>query len=227
MPAQIHALIPASGRGARFGGVLPKQFREVLGRPLLWWSVLRLREAGVQRFVVAVPGDLLELAAQALAGLSGVRLVAGGATRQASVRCCLDACEGGSDELVLVHDAARCAVDPEDVVATILEARNGGAAILGRPVTDTIKRVVDGHIVATEDREQLFRAETPQVFVRRLLEEGYRRVGEIEATDESALVERIGAIAIRAVVARQPNPKVTWEGDLVLVESLLQQVEPA
>lgn len=205
------------------GGALPKQLRQVAGRPLVVWAVARLRAAGVDSFVVAAAAELLDETVSALAGEGGVRVVAGGATRQASVALALEASLAGVGDWVVVHDGARPAVHPADVVATVVAAREGDGAVLGRPLTDTLKRVEGGRVMATLDRSQLFRAETPQVFRRELLEQALEQAAadRFVATDESSLVERLPGLRIAAVAARFPNPKVTFEADLARIESLL------
>jgi 2-C-methyl-D-erythritol 4-phosphate cytidylyltransferase len=219
----VHALIPAAGRSERLGGALPKQLREVAGRPLVAWAVGRLRDAGIVSFVVAASPELVDETVAAMDGEGGVRVVPGGATRQASVALALEASAAGSEDWIVVHDGARPAVHPEDVAAAIAAARAADGSVLGRPLTDTLKRVDGGSVVATVDRRQLFRAETPQVFRRSLLERALAQASadRFVGTDESSLVERLPDIRISAVAARFPNPKVTFEADLVRVESLL------
>jgi 2-C-methyl-D-erythritol 4-phosphate cytidylyltransferase len=221
----VHALIAAAGRGERLGGAVPKQLLPVAGLPLLAWAVRRLHAAGVADFVVAAPADELEPIRAALAGGPAARVVAGGATRQASVANALAACGAGPADLVLVHDAARAAVHPEDVAATVAAAAACGGAVLGRPVTDTVKRVEGSDIVATVDRAPLFRAETPQVFRRELFERALASAAAdgFVGTDESSLVERLPGARVTAVVARYPNPKATFAGDLRQVEMLLSE----
>jgi 2-C-methyl-D-erythritol 4-phosphate cytidylyltransferase len=219
----VVALVPAAGRGARAGGALPKQLREVRGRALVAWSVSRLRAAGVEAFVVAAPSELVDAAVSALRDEPGVRVVAGGGTRQESVALALAASEAVGDDLLVVHDAARPAVRPEDVAAAIAAAAGAGAAVLGRPATDTVKRVRGDEIVCTVDRSTLFRAETPQVFRREVLERALAQavVDDFVGTDESSLVERLPGVRVVAVHARFPNPKVTFAEDLAWVASLL------
>jgi 2-C-methyl-D-erythritol 4-phosphate cytidylyltransferase len=210
----FHALVPAAGRGDRFGG--PKQFVEVAGRPLLAWTLERLLAAGAASVVVALPADELDAATTRIAGDARIRFVAGGATRQASVAAALEASPAAAGELVAVHDGARAAVDPADVAAVVAAAAGTGGAVLGRPLTDTIKRLEDGRVIGTVDRSKLFRAETPQVFRRALLERAFEsaRRDRFVGTDEASLVERLADVEIRAVVALSPNPKVTFPGDL-------------
>jgi 2-C-methyl-D-erythritol 4-phosphate cytidylyltransferase len=217
------ALVPAAGRGERFGGEVPKQLVLVAGRPLLAWTVERLLACGPRRLTVAVPADLLERARDLVPHDSRLAWVAGGATRQESVALALAATAGSADELVLVHDGARPAVEPADVRATLQAARAAGAAVLGRRVEDTLKRLAGDLVRETLDRSQLFRAETPQVVRRDVLEQALRRAAAdgFVGTDEVSLVERWGGVPIRAVEASAPNPKLTRPADLPLLAALL------
>lgn len=220
----VVALVPAAGRGTRFGGEGSKLSAMVAGATLLDWSLRRLGAAGCSRFVVAVPEGERVLTAS-LADREDVVLVTGGVSRRDSVRNCLESSGIDPDEPVLVHDAARAAVHPDDVRRVIEAVAAPGparveAAVLGRPVADTLKRVAARRIVETVDRRGLWRAETPQVFLRRVLDAGFEAAGE-EATDEAMTVEALGTVGIRMIEATRPNPKVTWPGDLEVVAALL------
>ena len=218
---RFHAVVPAAGRGERFGAA--KQFVPVAGRPLLAWTVRRLREAGAASITLVLPADDLGDARRRLAADPEVICVAGGETRQASVALGVAASPAASADLVAVHDGARAAVAVEDLVATVAAAQRSGGAILGRPVTDTIKEVAAGLVVRTVDRSRLLRAETPQVFRRSTLEAALATARRdcFVGTDEASLVERLGGVEIVAVAARWPNPKVTLVEDLETVARLL------
>lgn len=223
----IHAVIPAAGRGDRFGHDLPKQFAVIAGQPVLAWSIRRLLECGVAEVVVALAEEFLEEASDRILEDSRVRWVLGGPSRQESVTAALEAARGDAEGLVVVHDGARPAVAVEDVEATIDAAHREGGAVLGRPVSDTLKRIEEGAVVSTVERRGLFRAETPQVFRRGILERAVelsRREG-FQGTDEASLVERLPGVRIEAVNAVYPNPKLTVPGDLPLIEYLLQSAE--
>ncbi len=225
-PFTVHALVPAAGRGERFGGAVAKQFVTVAGRPLLAWALDRLLAAGVVSVVVALPEEELERVRLEMTRDPRVRFVVGGVTRQASVAAALEASPAAPDELIAVHDGARAAVDLIDLERTFAAAALSGGAVLGRPMTDTVKRVDDGRIVGTLDRRALFVAETPQVFRRSVLESAIAaaRRDRFVGTDEASLVERLGgdvSAGITAVVAERPNPKLTYESDLSLFEHLL------
>jgi 2-C-methyl-D-erythritol 4-phosphate cytidylyltransferase len=227
MSARLVALVPAAGRGERFGSDRPKMFLEVAGRPLLAWTVDRLLTAGVAALALAVPeerlGEALRLATARPEPWERVVFTAGGESRQASVAACLDALGGPPDDLLVVHDGARPAFSLRDFEATVEAAGDRGGALLGRPVSDTLKEVGERRVRATIDRSRLFRAETPQVFRRRDLERALdrARADGFVGTDEASLVERLGDVEIAAVAAQDPNPKLTTPGDLPLLEWLL------
>lgn len=222
-PPAVHALVPAAGRGTRFGGSTAKQFLPLAGRPLLAWTLDAILRCEVASVTVALPADQLARDA-GLADDPRVRWVAGGSSRQESVALALAGSPAGPDDLVLVHDGARPAVAREDLAAVVAAAARHGGAVLGRPVADTLKRLEGSVIAGTVERDRLFRAETPQVFVRRRLEEALARAVEdgVEGTDEAALVERLGGEPIAAVEAAHPNPKITRAGDELWVASLLE-----
>jgi 2-C-methyl-D-erythritol 4-phosphate cytidylyltransferase len=221
----LHFLVPAAGSGTRFGGERPKQFLELAGRPLVEWTIERLARAAAS-IVVAVPESTLADPPAWLRRHSVVRLVGGGATRQSSVALALAASPAPPDGLVAVHDGARPALALRDLLAVhrAASAERVDGAVLGRPLADTLKRVVDGRVVTTVERGNLFRAETPQVFRREVLSRAMAAAADscFVGTDEAALVERLPGARIVAVDAEFPNPKVTTRADFALVESLLR-----
>ena len=218
------AVVPAAGRGERLGPGTPKALRLLGGVPLLVHSVRALAAArSVALVVVAAPaGDVTAVRTLLAAHEAGaeVRVVAGGATRQQSVRLALAALPAHVD-VVLVHDAARplVPIDLVDAVAAAVRA-GAGAVVPAVPVADTIKRVDDGAaVVETLDRSQLRAIQTPQGFRRDVLEQAHLAATD-EATDDAGLVERAGG-AVRVVPGSEEAFKVTRPLDLVLAEALL------
>jgi len=225
------AIVPAAGGGRRFGGDPPKQFVPILGRPLLAWTVERLLAAPeVDRVVVAAPpgraaetrGMLLrEVPASCDVDLSAVE---GGRRRQDSVQAALAAAEVAPSDWVAVHDGARPCLAAADLAEVLRSAAGSGGAgaVLGRPVSDTLKMVVGGRLHETVDRSGLFRAETPQVFraadLRQALDRAERE--NLRVSDESSLFEP-GSVS--AVAASHPNPKLTDPSDLPAIEALLRR----
>ena len=223
----VAALVLAAGRGERLGQAISKAFVSLAGRTLVEHSLRALAASRrIDRLVpVIAAGDRAAWAAllPSLADVTGLASpVVGGAERQDSMQAGL-ASLPPEIELVAVHDAARCLVDPSDVERVIDAAIGTGAAILAERVRDTLKRVGDGRIVETPDRAGFWAAQTPQVFRRDWLEAATAsavRSGRL-ATDDSALVEAAGQ-AVAMIEARSPNPKITRPEDLVFARVLLE-----
>ncbi|MHB1927915.1 MAG: 2-C-methyl-D-erythritol 4-phosphate cytidylyltransferase, partial [Acidimicrobiales bacterium] len=180
-------MVVAGGSGRRFGG--PKQFADLAGRSVLGWSV-EAAAAACAGVVVVVP-EGAENAPALLAECRAARaVVAGGATRSASVRAGLDAVPAGVD-IVAVHDAAR-PLAPAEVWDRVLAAVTAGAdaAVPVVPVTDTVKQLDADGSSRTLDRSRLVAVQTPQAFRAELLRRAH--AGAPEATDDAAVVEAIG-----------------------------------
>lgn len=210
------AIIVAAGRGERLGGETPKALVDLVGRSMLRRSAEALSAcAEVNALIVVAPPGFERIAGDEVYGTGKLRaVVAGGATRQDSVRAGL-ARTDERDRVVLVHDAARPFIDAE-VVARVLEGvRTHGAAIPVAPVVDTIKRVKAGRIGATVDRETLGAAQTPQGFDRKALLAAYARAARagVALTDEAMAMEREG-LPVAAVEGSARNFKITTPADL-------------
>jgi len=218
----VGVLLPAGGRGERAGAGLPKQFRPIAGVPMLLRAIRPFAaHPRVRAIVVALPADAAEQPPDWLAPLLGdrLRVVPGGATRAASVRAALSALDPQC-EIVLVHDAARPFVATDEIEAVVAAAEQGSGAVAAIPVSDTLKRSADGQrITATEPRHGLWRALTPQGFPRALLEDAYRTAGELEPTDDAALVEAAGGTVV-LVPGRTTNIKVTTADDFAVAEAM-------
>ncbi|MFC3813921.1 2-C-methyl-D-erythritol 4-phosphate cytidylyltransferase [Lysobacter sp. GCM10012299] len=223
----IWAVIPAAGRGSRFGGETPKQYLEIAGRPLIAHALDALlshpRVAGAM--VALSKNDALWPGWANLHGKPVLRCVGGG-ERADSVLAALQAlpADVGDDTLVLVHDAARPNLRSEDLDRLIAAASaHADGAILGAPVRDTLKRAdAAAHIAATEPRERLWRAFTPQAFRRGALTAALEQAqaAGIVVTDEAMAMERTGAHPA-LVEGREDNLKVTTPADLALASYLI------
>ena len=223
MGGSVWALIAAAGSGERLGIDRPKAFAALGGRPLLAESLDRLdRCEVVDAIVVAAPPGWEEpaiLLAEELAASKVVACLTGGATRAESVAAAF--AEVPEEALVVVvHDAARPLLDEsvlERLLAPLGEGYDGAVPVL--PVADTLKRVRDGAISETVDRNGLVAAQTPQAFLVSTLRRALS--GDLTgATDCASLVERAGGRV--AVVDGDPRLlKVTTEDDLALIESWL------
>ena len=217
------AVVVAAGSSVRLPGGLPKPYLRAGGMTLLARVLAAFeRASSVAGVVVVARAEELARASRVAASFGKVvAVVPGGRLRQDSVYAGLEKLPRGLDP-VLVHDAARPLVRPEVIEEVALAAVRYGAAVVGKPVVDTLKEVRRGRVVATVDRSALWRAETPQAFRRAWLEAGFRRAlsDQVEVTDDAMLVERLGRV-VHMVHAQGPNFKVTTPGDLDLVRAIL------
>jgi 2-C-methyl-D-erythritol 4-phosphate cytidylyltransferase/2-C-methyl-D-erythritol 2,4-cyclodiphosphate synthase len=214
------ALLMAAGRGSRFGGETPKQYLPLLGRPVLRHAALALlREGGVDAILPVVPPGEEAAVAAMLEGLTALPPVAGGETRQASVRTGLEALAADPPDLVLVHDGARPMVPPGTVAALRAALAGHPGAIPAVPVSDTLKRGAAGLVEATVPRAGLFRAQTPQGFRFAALLAAHR-AAVAEATDDAQLMEAAG-LPVALLPGHDSNVKITWPEDLARVEDAM------
>jgi 2-C-methyl-D-erythritol 4-phosphate cytidylyltransferase len=226
-----YGLIPAAGSGSRFAAAQPKQYLALLGKPMLWHAVAALCRPPVEMvFVVLAPGDQV-FATHDWSAFAGKLepLYCGGATRRDSVYNGLVAAMAAvnADDWMLVHDAARPCLPAADLARLWEECRNdeiGG--ILALPTADTVKRVSKDEtgaqrIAGTEDRNQLWLAQTPQMFRAGLLAQALRQA-KGPVTDESGAVEQMG-LRPRLVPGSRENLKVTWPEDLAIAQVILSR----
>lgn len=222
--ARRWVVIPAAGRGERFGGSLPKQYAKLCGRAVLEHTLARFDGiAGIAGIVVALAADDRHFASLRKPRVP-VHTVVGGATRAASVAAALDWLRDGrarDDDWALVHDAARPLLGTDDVEALIRESEhNGIGALLGVPVSDTLKHADGGAVRSTVSRDGMWRALTPQMFRVGPLADALAAAGD-DATDEAMAMERMGVKPV-LVQGSPTNLKITTVGDLVLAEALLR-----
>ncbi|MBI4717435.1 MAG: 2-C-methyl-D-erythritol 4-phosphate cytidylyltransferase [Planctomycetes bacterium] len=224
---KVCVIIPAAGKGERFGGAEKKAFAKLDGRPLFLRTLEHFirREDVCQTILAVAPEDLSGTKAMYGPNLAfmGVQVVEGGAQRWQTVSAALKAIKEGT-EYIAIHDAARPCVSDEQINAVFTEAMKTGAAILAVPLTGTIKHVAASMVVEkTISRERLYEAQTPQVFRRDILLGAYARLGSTpeEATDDAQVVERSGH-PVSIVLSDSTNLKVTTRGDLTLAAAILK-----
>jgi 2-C-methyl-D-erythritol 4-phosphate cytidylyltransferase len=240
--ADVDVVIVAAGSGRRMRQAVRKQWLEIQGQPLFVHVCVRFARFGCDSFVIVSHPDELRQVHEAVqaAGLPArVRVTSGGTTRQSSVWAGLQCT---SRPWVAIHDAARPFVRYQDFEAVVCAARRAGAATLGQPAHDTLKRVStesDRHegtqdnakdvaaepetarIAGTIDRSAIWQVQTPQVFARSLLVAAHEhaRAQGLEATDDSALVEQAGH-AVVAVRGSHWNIKITEPDDLLWLKAV-------
>lgn len=223
----VSAIVVAAGRGTRFGPDADKLFLEVAGRPVVAHTWLAWDAGGVVDEIILVVRQGMEREFEVLAGTLPLtrpwRWVTGGVERQDSVWNGLKAVSSDC-RWVAVHDGARPCVSVATMRLTLVAAQECGAAVVGHRVTDTLKESNDDRTIErTVDRSRIWAVQTPQVFARDVLcraLEGVRREG-VRVTDDTAACERIGQ-KVRLVESADPNPKVTYPGDLPWVDHCLR-----
>jgi 2-C-methyl-D-erythritol 4-phosphate cytidylyltransferase/2-C-methyl-D-erythritol 2,4-cyclodiphosphate synthase len=210
---RIAAILVAAGSGSRFGAETPKQFLPLLGKLVIRHAA----EALAQHVDILLPVGDSDAIEAALNGVEHGAPVAGGATRQESVRAGLETLAAQMPDVVLVHDAARPLIPPGTIPALLAALEHTPGAIPALPVADTLKRVENGLIVTTLPREGLFRAQTPQAFRFPTLLAAHRAKTGAPATDDASLLEALGH-PVAIVPGSEDNIKLTYAEDLPRLE---------
>jgi 2-C-methyl-D-erythritol 4-phosphate cytidylyltransferase len=219
-------ILPAAGKSSRFRDQhYKKPFALLDGRPVWMHAADKFanRQDVIQTLLIIAPEDSQHFAEKfgGNAALLGIEVVEGGAERQDSVAAALARVKPEA-EFVAIHDAARPCIASEWIDAVFAAAVKTGAAILASPVNGTLKRAAGDHtITETVARENLWEAQTPQVFSRQLLLDAYARRTSPAATDDAQLVERLGR-KVTIVTGSPMNLKITTKEDLRIAAALLK-----
>lgn len=230
----VYGILVAAGSGTRIG--FRKQYAELAGLEMWERSAGALMAGGVARVVVVVPREDTDMLTEKVQArhLDGVcRVTAGGTSRAesvaegvAGVTRWMQEVEDLTEAWVAVHDAARPFVSADDVRAVVTAAARDGAAVLGRPCTDTMKRAAGRQIIHTVDRDGLWHAQTPQVFrldwmTAALSGADVARSG-VASTDDAAILEAAGYPVVM-VPASEMNLKVTTADDLEFAQWIAER----
>jgi 2-C-methyl-D-erythritol 4-phosphate cytidylyltransferase len=220
--AKFSVIVPAAGSGSRFGGNTNKIFQRIKDQPLFIRTLeaFTSRPDVVQVQIVISAGDMEEMKERfgGNLGFMGVKLVQGGSTRTESIRNALAGIVAEAD-FVCVHDAVRPCVSQLWIDAVFKEATKTGAAILAYPVHGTLKKVSAAGVVdQTLPREELWEAQTPQVFAKDILIKAY--ASGKTATDDAHLVEQIGH-PVSVIPGDPRNIKITLPSDLVAAAAVI------
>lgn len=227
----VGVVVVAAGAGVRAGPGEPKQFRPILGVPMLLRALRQFTgHPEVRQVIVALPPGYAERPPDWLGKLRGERLefVPGGAQRVDSVRSGLKALPDDAT-IVLIHDAARPFVSRETIDAVIARARAGVGAVAAVPTSDTLKEVGQGpRITRTVDRERIWRAQTPQGFPREMLCDAYAQLGRGTAnggapSDDAEVCERAG-FPVELIPDSPYNFKITTPDDFRIAEALAREL---
>ena len=227
------AIVLSAGRGTRMNSDVPKQYMELEGKPVLYYSLKAMEDSFIDEIILVAGADDISYCKEEIVAkynLSKVKaVVAGGKERYHSVwnglRCVADA------DYVFIHDGARPVVK-EDVLLRALDgAKECDACVVGVPVKDTIKIVDEEGLVAeTPPRNRMFQVQTPQVFKYPLIRSAYERLQKEETallekgvaiTDDAMVVELLTDTKVKIVMGSYENIKITTPEDLVLARRLI------
>ncbi len=217
-------IITSAGKGRRMGDV-KKQFLPLNGIPLFIYSLRTFASIGeVEKIILVLPEGKQIYGKHLIAEFEinrEITIVAGGDERQDSVYSGLKETES---DIVLIHDGVRPFVSSNLIKRIIEEVERYGAVIPGISISDTIKRVEKGQIIATLNRDEIFAVQTPQGFEREIIQEAYEVAYQdgFYATDDSMLVERLG-IGVRVIKGDPLNIKITRKEDFYLAEGIVER----
>ncbi|GAE35302.1 2-C-methyl-D-erythritol 4-phosphate cytidylyltransferase [Halalkalibacter akibai] len=225
---EYSVVIPAAGQGKRMRAGKNKQFLELKGEPLIVHTLRLFDLDPLCRQIVLVANQ------DEIAIMQDIRkdyqikkvcaVIEGGKERQDSVRNGLNFFR--EEQIVLVHDGARPFVTYDVINKLVRKAEEMGAAICAVPVKDTIKRVIDGVVIETQKREELWSVQTPQAFKWSLIIEAHEQANKenMIGTDDASLVEWIGK-EVAIVEGDYQNIKLTTPEDLLFAEAILTEKE--
>jgi 2-C-methyl-D-erythritol 4-phosphate cytidylyltransferase/2-C-methyl-D-erythritol 2,4-cyclodiphosphate synthase len=220
----VAAVVVAAGAGLRASGAVPKQYRLIGGRSVLWWTLKAFCDHPRISCVQPVIGaGHHEMFSEAVGNLPVEPPVIGGATRQESCRIGIEAVAGKNPDHVLVHDAARPFVSARliDAIVGALEVNEG--VIPGIPISDTVKQAPGGVVARTVDRTSLWAVQTPQGFAYAAIREAHRHARDqlLEGiTDDAGIAEKAG-LKVAVVPGESDNRKLTTDADIVAADRLL------
>lgn len=223
------AIVLAAGKGTRMNSKIQKQFLEVEGKPVIYYSLKCFQESPLIRDIILVTGEeSLSYCKEEIVkrfGFSKVKKVtAGGKERYDSVYAGLCACD--NTDYVLIHDGARPFVTEEILERTCFAVKETGACVVGMPVKDTIK--ISGRnkmVESTPAREKVWLVQTPQAFRYSLIKESYEsiRCKDMSGiTDDAMIVEQESGVKVALVHGSYENLKITTPEDLIIAEAFLR-----
>lgn len=222
------AVIVAAGQGSRMGTKVNKQYLNLLDKPVLAHTLeVFEKHSLIDGIIVVTRQDEISLCLNEVILhyqlKKVINVTAGGKERQDSVYQGLKALSSQC-ELVVVHDGARPLITPEIISKVLATAQQEEAAIVAVPVKDTIKKAVNGFVSETILREQLWAAQTPQVFTKEVIFQAYLNAYEkgVYGTDDASLVELLGK-KVQIVPGIYENIKITTPEDLDIGEAILRR----
>lgn len=229
MKMKIVALIAAAGKGKRMNTRISKPFIPIFGKPILAYTIEKFEKCRlIDKIYLTVNSEEKELCSRNVIikyNFSRVQeLVDGGETRQDSVYNGLKALDKDTD-IVVIHDGARPLIEETLIRDSIEKAQKYGAAIAAIPIKDTVKKSENNFFInKTLNREEIWRAQTPQTFKYDLILPAYHKAYKDKylATDDAAILERYGH-KVKLIIGSEENIKITTPFDIIVAENFLKK----
>lgn len=226
--SDVIAIVLAAGNGSRMNSNTKKQFMEIKGKPVIWYSLFAFENSPVDKVILVTGKEDIEYCRKNIVEKYGfkkvVSIVEGGKERYESVNNGLKQAEGG---IVLIHDGARPLINSDIIKRSIEGAEQYGACVVGVPSKDTIKITKEDNIIdSTPDRNSVWITQTPQAFKYELIKTAYDNIKKdtgINITDDAMVVEYFTHHQVRFVLGEYTNLKITTPEDIVLTEALLKE----
>ena len=229
---KITAIVLAAGSGSRMKSKTKKQFMEIKGKPVIWYSLFEFEKSRVDEIILVTGKEDIDYCKKEIVEKYNLKkiknVVAGGSERYESVYNGLKEVTGN---IVLIHDGARPLINNEIIERSIEGAIKSDACVVGVPVKDTIKRAdKEGYIIDTPNRSELWITQTPQSFKTDLVKMAYKKMkGELEKgnttlniTDDAMVVEEFTTNQVRFVQGDYKNIKVTTPEDIDIAELFIE-----
>lgn len=224
------AVILVAGKGTRAGGEKTKQLTEIDGIPVAIRTILTFQRSDVIDEIIIVASEkevpVYSDYIEKYSLTKVAKVISGGACRAESAKKGFYATDKKA-KFVAIHDGARCAVTTEQIEAVARAAYKHGAAIAATQSTDTIKRAdKEGFVAKTVDRRYIWRAQTPQIFLKSLYEVALAKAGDayVYATDDASLAEASG-FKVKLVECGNNNIKITYKEDFERIRHIIDMQE--
>lgn len=229
---KITAIVLAAGSGSRMKSKTKKQFMEIKGKPVIWYSLFEFEKSRVDEIILVTGKEDIDYCKKEIVEKYNLKkiknVVAGGSERYESVYNGLKEVTGN---IVLIHDGARPLINNEIVERSIEGTIKSDACVVGVPVKDTIKRAnKEGYIIDTPNRSELWITQTPQSFKTDLVKMAYKKMKEelekgnttLNITDDAMVVEEFTTNQVRFVQGDYKNIKVTTPEDIDIAELFIE-----
>ena len=219
MNFKVNAIIPAGGTSSRFGNK-NKLLEKIYGKEVIKYTIDAFENSNVDEIIICANINIIDELKEIFKNSPKVRIIEGGATRQASVFNGLNASEC---DYVLIHDGARPMISTDLVNSAVEEVKTKKALTVATKTIDTIKEVIDGKIIRTIDRAKLYNTQTPQAFEYNLIKDAHKKLYGQNFTDDAGMLEELGqTVYIRN--GSYKNIKITTQNDIDIAKIYLENL---